>query len=308
MSVHHSHAETPGASATFPYPTRFAELHAGTAFFDSGGPATSGGETLLCVHGLGANFTHFEHVAPPLAERHRVVGLDLPGCGESAQLAVSERFRYSLRLYAETAVRLLDHLGIERAVWVGHSLGGGVTVEAALLHPDRVRGLVLIDSAGFHRYSRVVRFLGPRLLTPGLVSPLMERLAFRLLDQVFQDRNEYTEKFLADTRGKPHHPTVDEFAITACSLLPDLVGRHFLDRVEAIGQPTLVLWGDRDKLLSLAEAQVWSRRLPRGRLVVFRGCGHMPIVERPRQTVAAIEEFLERDLARGGASRFGLGR
>ncbi len=282
--------ERPGFSETFPYPLRRTEGAHRLAYFDSG-PGANGPPILFC-HGLGGNFTHWEHVAPPLAETHRVIGLDLPGCGDSAKQKKNGAAHYTIRSYADAAVRLLDHLQIAEAVVVGHSLGGMVASEAALVHPRRVQQLVIIDAAGFHRYTRSLRWAARLIARPRLIAPTMERLAHTLLTNVFHERNRYTDRFVAQTRGREAHPTIDDFAEMACSILPDLVDRHFLDDLERIVQPTLVVWGDQDKLLPFAEVPAWARRLPKGQLVVLRGCGHMPITERPAAVVTALQEFL----------------
>src|SRR5262245_19958908 len=90
------------------------------AFFDDG-PRER--EVIFFTHGLAGNVTHWVHVAPALADRFRVVGVDLPGCGETPALASG----YSIEAYADHVIGLLDRLEIERAIFAGHSLGGMVS-------------------------------------------------------------------------------------------------------------------------------------------------------------------------------------
>lgn len=295
----------PGYSETFPFPLRYTDGVEPIAYFDTGA-VPGGGEPLLFIHGLGGNFTHWENLATRLARTHRVIGIDLPGCGDSYRLRLEAGRRYSIRLFADATVRLLDHLHIESAVYAGHSMGGMVVTEAALRHERRVAGLVLIDSAGFHRYPRWMLGAGARILKPKLVSRVMERMALRLLHSCFHEENDHAKRFIAQAEGRPPHPTLDEFAETACSLLPDLAGTHYLDDVERILQPTLVIWGDRDRLVAFAEVPAWAKRLREGKLVVIKGCGHMPIIERPEETHVAILDFLavgnEWQLARTGTA------
>jgi pimeloyl-ACP methyl ester carboxylesterase len=251
---------------------------------------------VLLVHGLGGNFTHWEHLVPRLAETRRVIGLDLPGCGDSHKLP-----SYSIRAFADALVQLLDFLEIPRAIAVGHSLGGGVVAEAALAHAPRLERIVIIDAAGFRRYPAVLK-VASRLLHPKVVAPVMERVARRLLDNVFHERNELTARFVGQAEGREPYPTLSDFADMACSVAPDLVGRCFLDDVERILQPALVIWGDRDRLVPFQGVERWTARLPAGRLVVVRGCGHMPIIERPRAVLDAIDEFLAPAAARSRRS------
>ncbi len=277
------HALRPGVSESFPYPTKRTRGPLPIAYFDAGS-----GPPILLIHGLGGNFTHFEHVAPLLARTHRVIGVDMPGCGDSAK----PRIKYSLDLFADSVVHVLDELRIEHAVVVGHSLGGAVGSRAMLRFPKRVRALVLINSAGFWRYKRLTRIVGQLVLRERLLVPAMERLALKLLDNVFQEKNDYTRRFLEQTAGRPPQPTVGEFGRVTESLAAELVGTHFLDELDRFLLPTLVLWGDRDRLIPAANLARWVPRLPQGRLQVFRGCGHMPIIERPVEVVDAIRGFL----------------
>lgn len=283
--------DRPGYSETFPFRLEMTPGERSLAYFDAGPPATEDGPPILFCHGLGGNFTHWEHVVGPLSRHHRVFGLDLPGCGDSYKVPRGGP-RYTARLYADAMVRLCDHLQIERAVFAGHSLGGMIVTEAALTHPSRVESLVLVDGAGFRRYSAALRFAARVLLRPEWVGPAMERLALTLLNNVFHTRNANVLRFIGQADGRPAHPTIDEFAEMSCSLAPDLVGKHFLDEVERIVQPTLVIWGDRDKLLPYADVKRWIGRLPNARLVTVRECGHMPIIEHPHVVIDAIREFL----------------
>ena len=130
----------PGVSDSFPYPTRMSGGDVPIAYFDVGS-----GPVLLLIHGLGSNFTHFQLVAPGLARHYRVVGVDLPGCGDSAK----PYMRYTIDGYIDACVRLLDELEIPQATWVGHSLGGMC---------ERRGGAPLAEAGGAARADRGRRF------------------------------------------------------------------------------------------------------------------------------------------------------
>jgi pimeloyl-ACP methyl ester carboxylesterase len=289
----------PGVSETFPYPRRWTRGDLPLAFFDTGEPGAAGGSSpvIVLVHGLGGNYTHFEHMAPLLAQSHRVLGVDMPGCGLSAKPYI----RYSIDLFVDALIHFLDERGVERALLVGHSLGGMVVSRAMLRHPQRALGLVLINASGFWRYSAPTRVAGRLLLTERVLVPAMERWAVNLLDNVFHQRNEYTRHFMSQTEGRTPQPTVGEFGRVTESLAHELVGIHFLDDLDRFVLPTLVLWGENDKLIPARNLQRWVPRLPRGRLIVYPDCGHMPIIERPAEVVDAIRGFVRETLAATGA-------
>ena len=100
------------------------------------------GPAIVMIHGLAGNLQNFTYgVATPLAQNHRVICVDRPGCGYSERSSNADA---SLEAQADTIVSLLDHLQIESAVFVGHSLGGAISLAAAQRHPDRVKALALI--------------------------------------------------------------------------------------------------------------------------------------------------------------------
>jgi len=100
------------------------------------------GPAIVMVHGLAGNLQNFTYgVAAPLAQNHRVICVDRPGCGYSKRSSNADA---SLEAQADTIVSLLDHLQIESAVFVGHSLGGAISLAAAQRHPERVKALALI--------------------------------------------------------------------------------------------------------------------------------------------------------------------
>jgi pimeloyl-ACP methyl ester carboxylesterase len=255
--------------------------------FDAGaGPA------IVVIHGLGANLTHFEHVAPPLvAAGYRVCGLDMPGFGHSGK----PRRTYSIRWLAGAVTALMDHLGIERATLAGHSLGGLVAADAALHEPLRVERLVLISSAGLFQMPLPFQWVARTIMRPGLVAPALERNARRLLEKrVFEERNEKVERFIEQSVTRPDSRFVRDLARVMWSLRKDLTSYHLFDEVKRLTMPTLVIYGGRDRLLPTKAVPTWAGKLPAGQLEVIERCGHMPIIEKPEQVVARMTSFLAR--------------
>ena len=273
-----------GRSQTFPFPTRRARIGRGeVAYFDEGqGPA------VVFVHGLVGDFTHFEHVAPALAATHRVIGLDLPGCGLSSK----QTSRHTIERYGRDVLELMSAIGVDRATLVGHSAGGLVSAKAALLAPSRVERLALISSAGLRRYSPLTQVLARGVLRPALLEATLERLAMPMLDQVFVVKNRHTEKFIVDALDRPIHPTLGEMAKVFADLGPDLVKPTILDELEGFAMPLLLLWGDSDRLVPSESAWELSQRLPRATLRMFPRVGHMPMIEVPEAVLHELTRFL----------------
>lgn len=274
-------------SESFPYAVRHARTHAGQiAFFDEGQ-----GPPVVLVHGLGGDCTHFEHLAPLLADRFRLVGLDLPGSG----LSPRPRGRL-LHEQARAVLALLDHLRIERAALVGHSAGGLVCTRAAVAEPGRVERLVLMSSAGFRGYPTWMRWLARASLRPPLLRTILPFGAVPLLDLVFHGRNEFTRKFVRDSVDQ-HRDHLPNMAETFHRLLPDLMVAGVVAAAERLLAPVMVIWGESDRLVPPRGVRRVLAAQPSWRLEMLAECGHMPHIERPHETAAALLDFLDARVA-----------
>ncbi len=274
-----------GRSATFPFPTLRAQGTDGAiSYFDHGqGPA------VLFVHGLVGDFTHFEHVAAKLAmSGFRVLGVDLPGCGDSHK----RRGSHSISLYARDVLTLLEELGIDEVSLVGHSAGGAIATEVALRAPRRVSHLALLSSAGLRRYPPATQLLARAFIRPWLLEKTLERLAIPLLDRVLVEDNEYTRKFVRDALDRPVQPSSGEMARVMADLVPELVVPSVLDRAQHLSMPVMLIWGDADGLVPAESVREFRRLSPSAKFVMLPECGHMPMIERPDVVARELGRFL----------------
>lgn len=254
--------------------------------------AVSGdGPALVLVHGLGGTVENWRALAPALAERHRVLVPDLPGHGHSEALPEAGH----LDSLVDAVFALADAEGAERAVWIGHSLGGTVSLRAAVRRPDAVRGVVLAAAAGIGSSTRLgrvtVTLMG--LVQPGKViaphrrawanSLLGRRVAFGwwgVGDAAALDPD-MAEAFFT---GPAFHTKTRQAGSALLSTDP-------LAGLEQISCPVLCLWGASDKWVKLDDGIEYARRLG-AQLRTIAGCGHLLIGERPDACLAAIEEFV----------------
>jgi len=240
------------------------------------------GPVLLLVHGIGSSSTTWDLVMPMLKQaRAHVVTVDLPGHGLSGK----DRGDYSLGAIASTLRDLLDELGHERALLVGHSLGGGVALQFAYQFPQRCEGLVLVASGGLGREAfpllRAASLPGAELVLPlmahertlagaawigralalvGIRSQLLAEDSLKTLAE-FSDR-EVRTAFLATLRSVVD---VSGQRVSAVAKLPATA--HL---------PTLLVWGDHDPILPVQHGRDATALIPGSRLVVFPGAGHEP--------------------------------
>jgi pimeloyl-ACP methyl ester carboxylesterase len=186
----------------------------------------------------------------------------------------------------------MDRLGIDRATVVGHSMGGDVATRFVTRHPERVSRLVLVDAAtdrDRHRAARFSRF-GRRLL-PVFAIVTYHRSGFRerALRFIAHDPAYVTSETLEGTfrpmRMKGH-----------LRAMAAQMAAHLRDQpvdVEAIQQPTLILWGEHDRVIPLERGEELARRIPNARLVVVPSAGHIPLEEQPEFCKRALRAFLE---------------
>jgi poly(3-hydroxyalkanoate) depolymerase len=241
------------------------------------------GPPLLLINGLGAPIEMWE----PLARRldgHEVIAFDLPGSGRSQAPAVPMR----MSGFARVAAALLDALNHRRVDVLGFSFGGLVAQELSRRAPDRVRRLVLCATAAgvpglpphplaFMLMATPLRYYSRPLgawMVPRIAGGLTARDA-RALRRDLDYRQEHPPSVV----GYAHQL----FAATGWS------SHSWLHR---LGQRTLVLHGDDDPLVPLANARWMSRRIPDSRLHVLRGAGHLFLVDEPGRVVETIGDFL----------------
>lgn len=266
-----------------------ATRRGGLSTFEAGS-----GQPLIAIHGLGATKVSFLTSVAALARRFRVIAIDLPGFGDSDKpLGAS----YDARFFARAVVGLLDALELDRAHLLGNSLGGRVALEVGLSDPDRVERLALLcPSLAWRRqraWTPVVRMMRPKLgLVQAAPRPLVEAIVHRLIPDA-QDGwaaagvDEFLRAYLTPS-GRAAF-----YAAARHIYLEQPQGDDgFWPRLSTLEPDALFVWGKRDRLVPAAFARHVAEALPYAAQLEL-DCGHVPQIERPRLTHAAVGEFLE---------------
>jgi pimeloyl-ACP methyl ester carboxylesterase len=246
---------------------------------------------LVLIHGFASSTLVWSKVFLRLAEAgFRVIALDLLGYGYSAKPRNGE---YTIAGQAKLLTRLLDKLGIPRAIFVGSSYGGAVAATCALDYPDRVEKLILVGTVNDNRPLdfRLMRLFGSPLFGD-VVSPLLigsRRLLRRRMKQVY-DRHEWVlDERRVDARHLPLRAAGTQRAIirTVREWDAERISRD----AHLITQPTLLLWGETDQEIPLADGERLHGEIPRSRLIVFQECGHLPHEEYPEAFTNVVIDF-----------------
>ena len=252
---------------------------------------------LVFVHGLSGSWPNWLEQLPVLAATgRRVIAMDLPGFGHSPMPS----WPISISAYARLLDRLLDVLGIDAAALVGNSMGGFISAELAISYPQRVERLVLVSAAGIstydnrgalralpvlHRAERILTAYTAWMASKSDTVARRARLREATLNVVTRHPSRLPAALAAEQlrgSGKPGF----------MQALEANLDYDFRERLPEIACPTLIVWGEDDRLISARDAQVFAELIPDSRVVMYADTGHMSMLERPEAFNALLEEFL----------------
>ena len=258
--------------------------------------AGTGPETILCVHGLGGTKASFLPTVNALADRYRVVAMDLPGFGESDKPLGAP---YDAAWFARSVFAVMDALEVDGAHLAGNSMGGRVAIEAGLTDRDRLGALILLSPALAwlrpRRWAPMIRALRPEL---GLIQPAPRPIVEAIVRQLVPSGNGGWTAAGIDEFLRAYLTRSGRAAFYAAARNIYLDEPHgdegFWTRLKSLESDSLFVWGRHDVLVPIGFMKHVEKALP-GAGHVELNCGHVPQVERPRETHAAIAKFL-RDL------------
>jgi len=273
-----------------PSPSQFVALEGMSVHLRDEGPRDDP-SPLLLLHGTSSSLHTWEGWTAALRARHRVISVDLPGYGLTGPFPDGD---YRATHYARFIGELLDERGVKHAVLVGNSFGGQVALETVLLQPERVDKLILVDALGYPPdptsvpigfriarmpvLNRLMQFVLPRRLVEDSVRNVYgdpAKVTPALVDRYYDLTLRAGNRASLPERFK-HQPTIESAR-----------------RIATITQPTLILWGGRDRLIPPDNAKRFRHDIAGSRLLMFPALGHVPQEEDPAATVAAAEAFLE---------------
>ena len=270
-------------------PSQFVTLSDGpTVHYRDEGPRDA--PVLVLLHGSNADLHTWQPWVDRLKGRYRLIRFDQRGHGLTGAAAGG----YDADAFARDVLHLADALKLDRFVLAGNSMGGANAARFAMLHPERLAGLVLIDAGG----APVKREGGGNLAFTVLRLPVIGPLASKVMQRTLVERSlrqsvanqaivtpaaidRYWE--LARYPGN-RQATRERFALPWTGFTAA--------QVEKIAVPTLVMWGEEDSLIPLAAAGWWRARLPDVRLVSYPGIGHLPMEEAPDRSAADLARFV----------------
>lgn len=258
---------------------------------------------VVLLHGLAGTQSVWRRTVGPLRDVAEVITVDLPGFGRSPL----PRGRWTLDGAASMLDATLEHHGVSRCVVVGHSLGGGVAIHAAVACPRRIVGLGLVAPAGFgghgrdvpptqraERLHRVWRATLPATATTLFVSPKLRNRIFSMLvhDPSSLTAREAVELARGAARGR-----------STLEARSAIVAADLFDELRRIVVPASVVWGRDDRVVGSQTARLLGEQLRDVRTTILDDVGHNPQLERPDVVVEALADLVRRSVAHAGRAR-----
>jgi 4,5:9,10-diseco-3-hydroxy-5,9,17-trioxoandrosta-1(10),2-diene-4-oate hydrolase len=252
------------------------------------------GSTVLLIHGIGGSLEDWILNADALAKHHRVYALDLVGYGHSDKPSASYSFSYMAQFVKD----FMEAESIDRACLIGHSLGGGISLQFSIQFPSNVEKLVLVGSAGLGQ--QVTLLL--RVLTLPIIGKLLSRPSRKgtanFLKECLYDSALVTDELVDFSYSLASLPGAQDALLSTVRTLGNIRGmrkdvlRPIVDNLSAITVPTLIFWGKQDRILPVTHAQVAEEKIPDTQLKIFDPCGHFPQLERPEEFNSIVLKFL----------------
>jgi pimeloyl-ACP methyl ester carboxylesterase len=283
-------------------PVNYVDLDSaglGSADVDSAELRPADLEPVVFVHGLGGQWQNWLENLPRAALERRVIALDLPGFGSTPM----PRDEITIPGYGRCVNQLCEKLDLGRVDIVGNSMGGYIAAEVAIQFPERIDQLLLVSAAGITTADVARR----PVYTAGRIATAMTAHSSAQY-RAIASRPKSRHMALALVARHPSLLRADlayegfikgaggpgfESALRAC------LEYDFRDRLPEIRRPTLIVWGEKDSIIPVRDAQEFERLIPDSRKLVMKDTGHIPMAERPGAFNNVMMEFLSE---RGPAS------
>ena len=247
------------------------------------------GPAIVLIHGTGASLHTWDGWVSKLKEKYTLYRLDLPAFGLTGPTIDRD---YSLENYVEFVDAFTLSVGLDTFALAGNSLGGNIAWQYALIHPDKVNRLILVDASGYP-LEEPTKALAMQIAQNPFLSPLLlhitpRRLVYKNLEQVYGDPSKIEES----TVDRYHHMILRSGNRHA---FVDRANTTFTDAtnlIPTITCPTLLLWGEKDTWVPPTMGHRFNKEISNSSLILYPGVGHIPMEEIPNKTATDVDDWL----------------
>jgi pimeloyl-ACP methyl ester carboxylesterase len=241
---------------------------------------------ILMIHGFSADRDVWPRFAKHFVEDYRLVIPDLAGHGDTGY---DPKWDYSAPAQAKRLAALLEALDIQQAHVIGNSMGGFITAWFARMYPERTLTAAPMDPAGldFPVLSDMHKMIEAQGKNPFFVH---NRADFDLFYGMTMEQPPFLPESVLAAQAQDYQQRREELV-----LIENGFYHHdwLTDELQYIETPSLVMWGEADRILHVSAAPLWQQKLPNSQLHIFEGIGHMPMVEVPAEAAAVYRQFIE---------------
>jgi 3-oxoadipate enol-lactonase len=246
---------------------------------------TRSGFPVVLIHGMGSDHNIWSGLISLLKENYRVLAADLRGHGSSSETPGP----YSMELFSQDILNLLKSMDINRAHFIGHSMGGAIAQDLAINYPDMVTSLTLIASFAYPSYPlrRILTNLRNTLYQEGYNEFFDECLEIAHNPQYIKENKELLNQFREDMSETSSIFSLIS-AINAC------LNVNYSDSLKDISSPTLIIAGEKDRFISKDQRTILSRGIPNSKFKLISEANHNMIIEEPQKVYDIIKPFLDK--------------
>jgi len=255
---------------------------------------TGSGFPIIMIHGFGGSFKDFKDLDSLMNHEYRIIRVDVPGFGLSEFPGEATAATNFTQVYNEYFDFLIDTLHLDSFYLMGNSLGGMMSWSLALRYPDKIKKLVLFNSAGYdmdevEKTANVKRFQNP-FIKVALKRGVPYFMTERGVNRVFYNKNGVNEakiQRMNDFWNK-------EGALNQIISMAN--SKNYLDEkdIKNITVPTLIIWGTKDVIVQPKYAERFHQDIKGSELIVYDACGHVPMIEYPEKVYKDVSTFLKK--------------
>lgn len=278
------------------YDVKYAELSSdiNLAYIDEG----AGAETIIFIHGLGSYLPAWKKNIDELSKSYRCIAIDLPGYGKSSKNPHSGLMTF----YAKVVADFIDKLALGNVILAGHSMGGQISMVAALQYPEKVKKLILVDPAGFEMFHPGQRLWFKDVMSPNLVRLTTVEAIETNLASNFYNMPKDAMFMIEDRIAMRTADDFENYCYAVSQSVTGMVDEPVFDKLKYIKQPTLIFFGENDNLIpnrylnpgkTEPIAKAGANQIKNSKLVMVPKCGHFMMFEKPEIFNTEVQNFLK---------------
>jgi pimeloyl-ACP methyl ester carboxylesterase len=245
---------------------------------------------LVLIHGTSASLHTWDTLSTLLKSKKRIIRLDLPAFGLTGPNRLN---LYNFNFYNQFLDQFLNALKVTQCIVAGNSLGGSIAWNYALASPDKVKQLILLDASGYPKKDEKGS-LGFKLAAVPVLNQALKHISPKSLIRKSLEDAFYNKTLVSETMVDQYHDLLlregNRGAVLELfqhPMKPDAT------KIKNISQPTLIIWGKQDQLISYQNASLFKQDIRNSSLLVLDKVGHIPMEEAPNQVATAILEFIK---------------